>query len=127
MSGTGVEANVGVPPGSLHACYLDEIEASAPKPVRLAGVSLLLCRTRAGEVFAFENRCNHANVALHKGPWDPDSACLTCPAHQAIFALREGGRPAVGPAVLPLELFPLAQIPEGERVSLRVSVPGDDD
>lgn len=94
--------------------------------VRLAGVAVLLCMSAQGEVFAFENRCTHADVPLHKGPWDPQTARLTCPAHQAVFAMSEGGRAAVGPAILPLELFSVTRVDIDGRVSLRVALPDEE-
>jgi 3-phenylpropionate/trans-cinnamate dioxygenase ferredoxin subunit len=108
------------------ACLASEVLPSTPKVVRISGIPVLLCASATGELFAFENKCTHADLPLHKGPWDPVEACLTCPAHQAVFALREGGKPTVGPAVVPLELFPVRRAagPGGEWIY--VDLPEDD-
>lgn len=96
---------------------LDDLPTDAPKVVRLEGVGVLVCRDARDTVYAFENKCTHQDLPLHKGPWDAQTARLTCPAHHAVFALGEEGRAVVGPAVVPLELFPVRTVVE-EGVSV---------
>jgi nitrite reductase/ring-hydroxylating ferredoxin subunit len=94
-------------------CLLSEIDPATPRVARFEGVSVLLCKTSSGELFAFENKCTHADLPLHKGPWDSAAAHLTCPAHQAVFSLREAGKAVVGPAVVALELWPVRVADDG--------------
>jgi len=107
-------------------CSLEELPLNAPRVFRLEGVSVLVCLAASGDVYAFENRCTHQDVALHKGPWDPVACRLTCAAHQAVFALSEQGKAVVGPAVIPLELFAVRKAAEGNACGLFVTVPETD-
>lgn len=104
-------------------CPLEDIALDSPMLVKLEGVAVLLCRDDQGAVYAFENKCTHQDVPMHKGPWDPSMACLTCPAHKAVFALREQGKAVVGPAVVPLELFPVRLAAESNSSVVFVTVP----
>ena len=107
-------------------CSLSELSTDALRVFRLEGVSVAVCKSASGEVFAFENRCTHQDVALHKGLWDPATCRLTCPAHQAVFALAEAGKAVVGPAVIPLELYAVRKTVEGDSFGLLVTVPESD-
>jgi nitrite reductase/ring-hydroxylating ferredoxin subunit len=104
-------------------CRLNDIALEVPKVVRLEGVGILVCRDAQNTVFAFENKCTHQDLPLHKGPWDPSTACLGCPVHGAVFSLREEGRAVVGPAVVSLELFPVRIVDEDGTPVVYVSVP----
>lgn len=107
------------------ACALDEISKETPKVVRLEGVPILLCRLDDDDVRAFENKCTHADLPLHKGPWDPRAGEITCPAHHAVFGVRDGAV-RVGPAVVPLELFPVRKVEDAGRTWIHVAVPEED-
>ncbi|NBO37002.1 Rieske (2Fe-2S) protein [bacterium] len=70
------------------------------------GLSLLLAVDSAGQVFAFENNCSHADKPLERGVWNPDTHEMICPYHRAIFDVARGGSVKVGPAFVALQVFP---------------------
>ena len=71
------------------------------------GLSVLLVRDSAGLVFAFENKCSHADKPLEKGRWDPETREMLCPFHKAVFDVASGGAVKVGPAFVALQIYPV--------------------
>lgn len=88
-------------------CLLSELLADKPKVALADGISICVVASTKGEIFAFENRCTHQDRPLANGKWDGISCLLTCPFHQAVFSISEKGAVKIGPAVLPLEIFPV--------------------
>ena len=56
--------------------------------------------------FAYSRVCTHAGCAVSQ--YEDQSQALLCPCHQSTFDLRDGGRPAAGPASRPLPQLALA-------------------
>ena len=93
-------------------------DAQKPRLVSLSGVKILILKDSTGAFYAVENQCSHADVPLHKGNWDAVTALLTCPAHGAVFALRNAARPVVGPACVPLKTIAVQVMPRpGNQIS----------
>jgi nitrite reductase/ring-hydroxylating ferredoxin subunit len=104
---------------------LSSFSANIPQVVRKEGWHLLVCRLNDGSVRVFENKCTHADLPLHKGPWDADKGEITCPVHHAVFCVKETSAVKVGPAVIPLELFPVELSLVGEATHVKVKLPED--
>jgi nitrite reductase/ring-hydroxylating ferredoxin subunit len=86
--------------------YVALIAATALAPGKtrsldLAGWRVLLCNV-AGEFFAVEDRCSHANVALADGKLR--GCILECPLHGGKFDVRDGSVKSP-PPVRPLATF----------------------
>lgn len=81
------------PPGApmtterLRVIKLAELPLDSNKAFKLAGRSVLLCRTAAG-LFAVDNRCSHQLAPLEGGRLR--GHYLFCPKHSARFDLRDG-------------------------------------
>jgi nitrite reductase/ring-hydroxylating ferredoxin subunit len=79
------------------------LEAGTVTPVQAAGRELALASTQEG-VFAFADRCPHAETRMSEGRL---RACrVTCPLHGAAFDVRDG-RVLGGPASVPLTTYPV--------------------
>ena len=55
----------------------------------------------AGEFFACDDTCSHAEASLSEGDLDPDACTVECPLHGSTFDLRSGD-PLTLPAVEPV-------------------------
>lgn len=108
------------------ACTLAELSSEKPTAVTLDGVSVCLVLSAQGAVFAFENKCSHEDKPLNKGKWDSATCFLTCPFHQAVFALAENAVAKVGPAVLPLQIFPVERRQESGFQQIYVGLDSED-
>ncbi|MEY4065825.1 MAG: hypothetical protein RIR26_2033, partial [Pseudomonadota bacterium] len=73
------------------ALCVDAVPSDRPVKCVVDGLSVLLVRDSAGQVFAFENNCSHADKPLEKGRWDPDTREMLCPFHKAVFDVAAGG------------------------------------
>ncbi|MBB5933632.1 non-heme iron oxygenase ferredoxin subunit [Streptomyces zagrosensis] len=102
----------------LRACALSELEEDAPKRVELNGVPVSLVRT-AGEVFAINDICSHANVSLSEG--EVDDCSIECWLHGSSFDLRTG-KPSGLPATRPVPVYPVKIEGDGPEASVLVSV-----
>jgi nitrite reductase/ring-hydroxylating ferredoxin subunit len=79
------------------------LEAGTVTPLQAAGLELAVACTRDG-VFAFADRCTHAETRMSEGRL---RGCrLTCPLHGASFDVRDG-RVLGGPASRPLTTYPV--------------------
>ncbi|NIM51860.1 MAG: Rieske 2Fe-2S domain-containing protein [Gemmatimonadales bacterium] len=76
-------------PGFERVVSLGDLPEGTPVAVELStGEGLCLIKVR-GEVFAFEDRCSHADFALSDGEMVDDHA-IECPLHGAQFDVRTG-------------------------------------
>lgn len=96
---------------ALHrACALAELTPDLPLRVDVADREVALVR-HGEELFAIEDECSHAAVALSEG--DVDDCTIECWLHGSRFDLRTGA-PTGLPATEPVPVFPVTL--EGDDV-----------
>ncbi len=99
----------------VRACSLADLAEDTPKRVELNGVPVALVRTE-GEVFAINDVCSHANVALSEG--EVEDCMIECWLHGSSFDLRSG-KPSGLPATKPVPVYPVKI--EGDDVLVSVN------
>lgn len=62
----------------VDVCSADAIPENTTRPVRVAGIDMLLCNV-AGDIHAIENDCLHRGAALNGGRLD--GRIISCPVH----------------------------------------------
>lgn len=97
------------------ACALAELTEGTPLSVQLDGLDLALVR-EGDDVFAIEDECSHAAVALSEG--DVEGCTIECWMHGSRFDLRTG-EPTGPPAVLPIAVHTVRI--EGDDVYVALS------
>jgi 3-phenylpropionate/trans-cinnamate dioxygenase ferredoxin subunit len=102
------------PNGFVRACALSELEDGTPLRVELGGVPVSVVRT-AGEVFAINDICSHANVSLSEG--EVDDCQIECWLHGSTFDLRTG-KPSGPPATRPVPVYPVKIVGDDVLVSV---------
>ena len=85
------------------ACSLDEVPADRPLAVTLGRYDVAIARD-GDEVFALEDTCSHAEVALSEG--EVADCQVECWLHGSMFDLRTG-KPTNLPATEPVATFPV--------------------
>ena len=85
------------------ACALSELEDSTPHKATVDGLDVAVVR-HGDEVFAIEDECSHAAVALSEGDVGPCE--IECWMHGSRFDLRTG-KPLGPPATEPVPVFPV--------------------
>jgi 3-phenylpropionate/trans-cinnamate dioxygenase ferredoxin subunit len=89
------------------ACALDEVETDEALAVTIGRYEVAVARQpgpgEKDEVFAFENICSHAAVALSEGV--VEDCTVECWLHGSRFDLRTG-KPTGLPATEPIATFP---------------------
>ena len=85
------------------ACALDEVPTDAALAVTLGRYEVAVARHEE-EVFAVENICSHAAVALSEGV--VEDCTVECWLHGSRFDLRTG-KPTGLPATEPIATFPV--------------------
>ena len=104
------------------AVPLSSIETGKITRCTVDGLSVLIVRDVAGQIFAFENNCSHADKPLERGIWNPETREMLCPFHKAVFDVAHGGAVKVGPAVVALAVYPvLYRDWETDRKSTRLN------
>ena len=101
----------------VRACALSELTDSAPLRVDVDGLDVAVVR-HDDEVFAIEDECSHAAVALSEG--DVDDCTIECWMHGSRFDLRTG-KPTGPPATEPVAVFPV-QV-DGDDVLINIESP----
>jgi 3-phenylpropionate/trans-cinnamate dioxygenase ferredoxin component len=87
------------------ACALADLEPGSALGLQVGGQDVAV--TRSGEqVFAIEDQCSHAMVALSEGEVDAESCTVECWLHGSEFDLRTG-KPTGLPATEPVATFPV--------------------
>jgi 3-phenylpropionate/trans-cinnamate dioxygenase ferredoxin component len=87
----------------LRACALADLRDDAALGVHVDGQDVALAR-HGEEIFAVEDMCSHANVALSEG--DIEDCTVECWLHGSKFDLRTG-KPTGLPATEPVATFPV--------------------
>jgi 3-phenylpropionate/trans-cinnamate dioxygenase ferredoxin subunit len=83
------------------ACTFSELVDSTPVKATVDGLDVAVVR-HGDEVFAIEDECSHAAVALSEG--DVEDCTLECFLHGSRFDLRTG-KPTGPPATEPVPVF----------------------
>ncbi len=83
------------------ACSLAELTPDTPLRVEVDGTDVAVVR-HGEEVFAIEDECSHAAVALSEG--DVEDCTIECWLHGSRFDLRSG-KPTGLPATEPVPVF----------------------
>ena len=81
----------------ISVCKTSEIEAGRCNPFMVEEHDVLVAQTKAGDFYAVENLCSHADAALEGGRVRGNH--IMCPLHGARFSLIDGsfGPPAWAP------------------------------
>lgn len=66
-----------------------DVEEDWPYPVEIGGIHIALFRIE-NEIFATSGWCPHEEAPLSDGYFDPKSATIECPLHQARFHVPTG-------------------------------------
>lgn len=103
-------------------CPLSDISMGKPKKYTVDGVDILIVKSADERIWAFQYFCSHADKPLLAGKWDPQTAQITCPVHQAVFALSENGAVKAPPAFVPLEVYPVEIRKEGAEDMVWVEI-----
>ncbi len=104
MSGFSPVCSVAdVPVGTAHRVFVD-------------GRPIAVVNTVEG-VFAIEDRCSHADVALSEG--DVDGCTIECWLHGSAFDLRTGA-PRSLPAIVPVATFPARVVGDGPDAVIEI-------
>ena len=85
------------------ACALADLTEGTPLSVELDGLDVAIVR-EGDDVFAIEDECSHAAVALSEG--DVEGCTIECWLHGSRFDLRTG-KPTGPPATEPIATFPV--------------------
>jgi len=85
----------------VRACSLASLTPGAPMRVEVDGLDVAIVLD-GGEVFAIEDECSHAAVALSEG--DVANCEIECWMHGSRFDLRTG-KPLGPPATEPVPVF----------------------
>ena len=97
------------------------VEGPGPEPgemqaIETPGRRLVLCNA-AGRVYAFEDRCPHADVKLSGGRLE--GSVLECPLHGGKLDVRDGS-PQRPPIRKPVATFEVRRVDGGFEIKLGV-------
>jgi 3-phenylpropionate/trans-cinnamate dioxygenase ferredoxin component len=87
----------------VKACAVDAVTDGAAMRVVVDGIPLAIVRS-SGEVYAIQDVCSHANVALSEG--EIEDQTIECWLHGSRFDLVTG-RPTGLPATVPVPVYPV--------------------
>lgn len=97
---------------------VSDLSDGQTRPLEHEGVEILLCNV-GGLLYAVENRCSHAAVALSEASLE---GCeLECPYHGALFDVRDGSALAL-PARTGLRSFPVERVGDEAWIEVRAGV-----
>ena len=102
------------------ACALADLPEGTAVRVEVDGLDVALVREGA-EIFAIEDECSHASVALSEG--DVEGCTIECWMHGSRFDLRTG-KPIGLPATEPVATFPIEVRPDGVYVDTDTTLNG---
>jgi 3-phenylpropionate/trans-cinnamate dioxygenase ferredoxin component len=86
----------------VRACALDEVPTDEALGVTIGDLDVAVARN-GDEVFALQDLCSHAAVALSEG--EVANCTIECWLHGSTFDLRTG-KPTTFPATEPVATFP---------------------
>ncbi len=101
------------------ACGVDDVPVGGVLAVDVEGVDVAIVRTE-DEVYAIQDECSHAAIALSEGDVDTDAGEIECWLHGSRFDLRSG-KPTGLPAYEPVPVY--ACKVEGDAIVVDVHNP----
>ena len=102
------------------ACALSEVPEDEALGVTIGSTAVAVARD-GDEVFAVQDLCSHANVALSEG--EVSDCTIECWLHGSSFDLRTG-KPTGLPATEPVATFPVEVRPDGVYVDVATPLNG---
>ncbi|WP_025274804.1 bifunctional 3-phenylpropionate/cinnamic acid dioxygenase ferredoxin subunit [Haloglycomyces albus] len=93
----------------IHICPLSDLPDGEAIRAEIDDLAIAFVR-KGNEVFALEDECSHAKIALSEG--DVEDCTLECWLHGSTFDLRTG-KPTVPPATIPVATYPV-EVRDGE-------------
>ncbi|MCW2852463.1 MAG: 2Fe-2S ferredoxin [Nocardioides sp.] len=102
------------------ACALSDIPTDEALGVTVGGMDVAIAR-HDDEVFALQDLCSHAAVALSEG--EVEDCTVECWLHGSRFDLRTG-KPSGFPATEPVATFPVEVRDDGVYVDVSASANG---
>ena len=105
------------PTGAVRVCGRDDLAEGEARCFVVDGRRVALVRV-AGELFAIDDTCSHADFSLSEGDVDVEECALECPAHGSLFDLRTGEALTL-PAVVPVAAHDVTTGEGGVFVTLR--------
>ncbi len=102
----------------VRACALHEVPADVALGVTIGDHDVALARD-GDEIFALQDLCSHAAVALSEG--DVANCTIECSLHGSTFDLRTG-KPTTFPATEPVATFPVEIRDSDSQASVWVDV-----
>jgi nitrite reductase/ring-hydroxylating ferredoxin subunit len=99
----------------VKACALDDVTDGGALRVVIDSVPVAIVRSD-GEVYAIQDVCSHANVALSEG--EIEDQTIECWLHGSRFDLRTG-EPSGPPAIVPIAVHTVRI--EGDEVFVALS------
>ncbi|WP_134739129.1 non-heme iron oxygenase ferredoxin subunit [Nocardioides sp. 503] len=102
------------------ACALSDVPTDEALGVTVGGVDLAVAR-HEDEVFALQDLCSHAAVALSEG--EVEDCTVECWLHGSRFDLRTG-KPSGFPATEPVATFPVEVRDDGVYVDVSGTLNG---
>ena len=104
----------------VRICSLEELPVGLGRAFRVAEQTVALFRTRAGRVFAVDNRCPHKNGPLAEGMLAGDS--VVCPLHAFRYEMASGQ--CDQPGACPVTTYPVEVRGSDVFLTLATQVPG---
>ena len=87
---------------STRICELSEIKPGRAIRVKIGDDAIAIVHTKAGKVYALDDKCSHGEISLSEG--FVDETTIECWAHGAKFS-RETGKPLSLPAYEPVKTY----------------------
>ncbi len=87
-----------------------EIPEGTARTYEVAGHRIAIIHA-AGQVYALDDICSHADASLGSGEVDEDELTVECPLHGSVFGLDDG-KPRTLPAFAPVNTYP-ARVVDG--------------
>ncbi|MEY4276327.1 MAG: hypothetical protein RIS26_790 [Actinomycetota bacterium] len=69
-------------------CALDDLKPGKVIRVTVSGHAIAIARTKAGDVYAIDDKCSHGEISLSEG--FIENSTIECWAHGAKFSLETG-------------------------------------
>ncbi len=103
----------------VEVCKVGDVPEPGALGVKVDEQPVAVVRTEDGQVFAIEDICSHANVALSEG--EVEGCTVECWLHGSRFDLRTGA--ALGPpATEPVPVFAVRVEGDGDDAAILVDV-----